>query len=509
MRRELINLSSSTGGCQDRNLDSPLNFLIQTTEKIRNSYNRDMVFSSFPFLWIFLPIVLIGGFVTQKRGGNIFLLIMSLIFYAWGEPKFIVLLLFSITMNFCTGLLMERMENQTQRKLLLTAAVMINLGLLGYFKYFNFFADTVNHILHADLISLRSIALPIGISFYTFQSISYLADLYRGTISAQHSWVRLALYISFFPQLIAGPIVKYRDIESSLAERMIKTEEVVSGLKRFCFGLAKKVLLANTLGYTVDEILRHPIKDLSSVLCWTAAVFYTLQIFFDFSGYSDMAIGLASVFGFRFRENFADPYCSGCVREFWRRWHISLSAWFRDYLYIPLGGNRKGPVKTYLNLLIVFFATGLWHGAQWNFVVWGLFHGFFLILERLLPKHEDPDNFRGIIGHIYTMLVVCVGWVLFRADDLGLAWDQLQKMFSFSRESYWTFSEIVDPVTICIFIISIFFALGGGKLILNRKMRKNETAAGMFEGTAALICLFLSIVMLANAAHNPFIYFRF
>ena len=468
-----------------------------------------MVFSSFPFLWIFLPVVLIGGFLTRKKGSNVFLLVMSLFFYAWGEPKFIVLLLFSITVNYCAGLLTERFPEKRFRKIVTAAAVAVDFALLGYFKYFNFFADTVNHIPGRVVVPLRSIALPIGISFYTFQSISYIVDLYRGTIRVQHSWVRLALYISFFPQLIAGPIVKYKDIEPNLGARSVRPDRIVSGLQRFCFGLAKKVLLANTLGYTVDEILRHPIGDLSSVLCWTAAVFYTLQIYFDFSGYSDMAIGLADVFGFRFRENFNDPYCSGSIREFWRRWHISLSTWFRDYLYIPLGGNRKGSARTYLNLLAVFFATGLWHGAQWNFVVWGLFHGFFLILERLLPKQESKSAGFGILSHTYTMLTVCVGWVLFRADSLAMAGAQIRKMFSFSGPGYWTFAETVDPVTIFVFVISLFFAFGGGKRIRLRISRMPETAAEVFSGAAAVLCLFLSIVMLANAAHNPFIYFRF
>ena len=347
-----------------------------------------MVFSSFPFLWIFLPIILIGAILTQKKGSNLFLLVISLLFYAWGEPKYIVLLLFSITLNYCAGLLISSISGRLLKKLVTAAAILLDLGMLGYFKYFNFFADSLNKLTRADLIALRAIALPIGISFYTFQSISYIVDLYRGTIKVQRSWFRLALYISFFPQLIAGPIIKYKDIEPYLGSRKITAEHIVPGLKRFCFGLGKKVLFANTLGYTVDEILEHPIAELSGLLCWTAAVFYTLQIYFDFSGYSDMAIGLAETLGFQFKENFDLPYCSRSVREFWRRWHISLSAWFRDYLYIPLGGNRKGSFRTILNLLIVFFATGLWHGAQWNFVVWGLFHGFFLIKSDVPWLHS-------------------------------------------------------------------------------------------------------------------------
>ena len=468
-----------------------------------------MVFSSFPFLWIFLPIALTGALLTQKKGNNLFLLIMSLIFYAWGEPKYIILLVFSITLNYCFGLLLNNSENSKKRFLITAAAVSMDLLLLAYFKYFNFFSGTLNQILGFEAIFLRKIALPIGISFYTFQSISYIVDLYRGTISVQRSWIDLALYISFFPQLIAGPIVKYREIAESLKNRSYDINRIVSGLKRFCFGLAKKVLIANTLGYSVDEILSHPIADLSTLLCWTAAVFYTLQIYFDFSGYSDMAIGLAEVFGFHYRENFDLPYCSASIREFWRRWHISLSTWFRDYLYIPLGGNRKGSVRTIINLVIVFFATGLWHGAQWNFVLWGLFHGLFLILERFIPDTGKTSPLMKCLRHIYTMFIVCIGWVLFRADDLNMAAAQLTRMFTVSGPDYWNFWEIIDPVTLFIFIISLGLSFGLGKNVSDYIHHEHINTAEIFSSAGAVLCLLLSIVMLANAAHNPFIYFRF
>ena len=466
-----------------------------------------MVFSSFPFLWIFLPIVLLGAIGTRKKGSNLFLLVMSLIFYAWGEPKFIVLLLLSITLNYFCGLWISGAQQKSTRTIITAAAVLLNLLLLGYFKYFNFFAETINHLFSAELIPLQAIALPIGISFYTFQSISYIADLNRGMIEVQRSWIDLALYISFFPQLVAGPIVKYKDIAVFLHHREMHMEQAVSGLKRFCFGLAKKVLLANTLGYTVDEILSHPIDELSTLLCWTAAVLYTLQIYFDFSGYSDMAIGLARVLGFRFRENFDLPYTSSSIREFWRRWHISLSNWFRDYLYIPLGGNRKGKVRTYLNLIIVFFSTGLWHGAQWNFVLWGLYHGFFLILERIIPSGKTCGRFAQRLKHILTLFLVCLGWVLFRADNMPMALAQLRRMFVPSGPGAWSFSEIVDPLTAGIFIISLLLSLGLGRKAAQAISRSGK-AAGL-SGAAAILCLFFSIVMLANAAHNPFIYFRF
>lgn len=387
---------------------------------------------------------------------------------------------------------------------------MVNLLLLGYFKYYNFFAETINRTLMTEAIPLRKIALPVGISFYTFQSISYLVDLYRGTIEVQRSWINLALYISFFPQLIAGPIVKYKDIAEFLYNREMSIGKAVSGLKRFCFGLAKKVLLANTLGFTVDKILSHPISELSGLLCWTAAVFYTLQIYFDFSGYSDMAIGLAEVFGFQFRENFNCPYTASSIRDFWRRWHISLSAWFRDYLYIPLGGNRKGRLRTILNLIIVFFATGLWHGAQWNFVLWGLYHGLFLILERFLPDWKNQNRLFMLLRHVYTLLTVCIGWVLFRADNAAMAFEQIRKMFVPSDIGFWSFQEIVDPLTLCVFVFGLLTSLGGWKRLSALLQTRLSTAHQAFAGCiGAILCLFLSIVMLANAAHNPFIYFRF
>ena len=468
-----------------------------------------MVFSSFVFLWIFLPVVLIGAYLTRKKGSNFFLLLMSLLFYAWGEPKYIVLLLLSITMNYCAGLIMSVTDDQRWKKLLTGLIIAGNLFILGYFKYFNFFAGSLNQIFRTDIIPLRKIALPIGISFYTFQSISYIVDLYRGTIEVQRSWIDLALYISFFPQLVAGPIVKYKDISDYLHTRTLSMKQAIPGLKRFCFGLGKKVLIANTLGFTVDEILSHPISELSGILCWTAAAFYTLQIYFDFSGYSDMAIGLAETLGFRFRENFDLPYCSSSIREFWRRWHISLSTWFRDYLYIPLGGNRKGFIRTLVNLVIVFFATGLWHGAQWNFVLWGLYHGFFLILERLLPSEKVCKRWLKLLKHIYTMIVVCIGWVLFRADDVTMAFAQIRQMILPKGNGYWSFAEIVDPITIIIFLAAVLLSCGTGNYFSRKIRLQNQTAEEVIGSVSALICLFLSLVMLANASHNPFIYFRF
>lgn len=468
-----------------------------------------MTFNSFVFIWIFLPTVLMGVYLTHKRGSNLFLLVMSLLFYAWGEPKYIVLLLLSITINYCAGRIIESTDDKNRKKILTGLTIAVNLAVLGYFKYFNFFAENINQLFLTDIIPPRKIALPIGISFYTFQSISYIADLYHGTIEAQRSWVDLALYISLFPQLVAGPIVKYKNIDKYLHNRTINICDITHGLKRFCFGLGKKVILANTLGVTVDSILSKPIGEISWVLCWSAAAFYMMQIYFDFSGYSDMAIGLAETLGFRFPENFDLPYISTSVREFWRRWHISLSTWFRDYLYIPLGGNRKGKIRTVINLAVVFLATGLWHGAQWNFILWGAYHGFFLITERSLPSDDQCKRWKKYLKHAYTLLVVCIGWVLFRADNMNTAFSQIRQMFVFQGKGNWSFSEIVDPVTIIVFCISVLLSLGAEKAVKKYFARSSRTAAAVLSDIMAVLCLFISIVRLANAAHDPFIYFRF
>ena len=466
-----------------------------------------MVFSSFPFLWIFLPIVLTGAILTQKKGSNLFLLVMSLLFYAWGEPKYIVLLLLTISLNYACGLLIDRQNNTRQRKLLTAIAVTGNVLLLGYFKYFNFFAESLNSLLHSEFIPLRKISLPIGISFYTFQAISYIVDLYRGTIVVQRSWTDLALYISFFPQLIAGPIVKYKDISDSLHNRTLTLDKTVLGLKRFCFGMAKKVLLANTLGYAVDEILSHPINDLSALLCWTAAVFYTLQIYFDFSGYSDMAIGLANVFGFTFRENFNLPYISTSIREFWRRWHISLSTWFRDYLYIPLGGNRKGTVRTGINLLIVFFTTGLWHGAQWNFVIWGLYYGVLLIFEKYyLTKYLT--RIPKILQHLYTMLMIVIGWVFFFSESAGSALKYLGMMVGIGSKGFLHSQDCFVIVSNWgLWLAGIICCTSIGSGILNRN--GYEGNGKWFTDLAYMMLFVITISWLITDSFNPFLYFRF
>ena len=340
-----------------------------------------MIFSSMFFLWIFLPIVILLYCIVGEKKRNILLLIASLFFYAWGETIYILLMFLSIFINWFMGLMLDRYSGGI-RKAFLVVDIVINLGILGYYKYYNFLIITFNKIFQWQL-SVKQIALPIGISFFTFQAMSYIIDIYKKEYAAERNITNVALYISFFPQLIAGPIVKYADIREQIYHREWSAEQFSIGFRRFIYGLAKKVIISNTLAQVVDQIAAVEATAVSSLMAWTAVFFYTFQIYYDFSGYSDMAIGLGNMFGFYLPENFSYPYMAKSVQEFWRRWHISLSSWFRQYVSIPLGGNRHGIWNTYRNLIIVFFLTGLWHGASWNFVLWGLFHGFFILIERM------------------------------------------------------------------------------------------------------------------------------
>ncbi|WP_258019540.1 MBOAT family O-acyltransferase [Brachyspira hampsonii] len=393
-----------------------------------------MLFSSMIFLWLFLPVVFILYYIIDKRFRNVLLLIASIIFYAWGGVSYTLIMFSSIIINYLFALLINKVieeSNKFKKKVYLALCVIVNLSILGYFKYTDFAISIINSISGKEVISLKNIVLTIGISFYTFQALSYVIDVYREHNKAQKNIINLALYISFFPQLIAGPIVKYHDIDSQITNRTESLENISYGIKRFIYGLSKKVILANMFALSCYEILKQPIGDIGTILVWLAAILYTLQIYYDFSGYSDMAIGLGHMFGFKFLENFNYPYISKSVQEFWRRWHISLSTWFKEYLYIPLGGNRKGKYFTYLNLLIVFFATGLWHGASFNFILWSLWHGLFLVIERIFLGSLLDKNKLKFINHIYVILVFVLGWVLFRANDLSHALDLYKLMFSY------------------------------------------------------------------------------
>lgn len=379
-----------------------------------------MLFCSMIFLWAFLPAILILYHLINDKYKNFILLIFSLIFYAWGEPKYILLMIIVIILNYFFGIIISKFRNYG--KVFLVLCIITNLFILGYYKYSNFIIENINYVFGKDVIPIHNIILPIGISFYIFQTLSYVIDLYRGEIKVQKSLINLALYTSFFPQLIAGPIVKYHDIEEQISSRIVTYKKFAFGIKRFVYGLAKKVILSNTFAEVVDKILSCKVEELASSAIWLAILLYTLQIYFDFSGYSDMAIGLAKMFGFDLNENFNYPYLSKSITEFWRRWHMSLSTWFKEYVYIPLGGNRKGKHCTYINLFVVFLLTGIWHGASFNFIIWGLIHGIFIIIEKIgLLKAIHKNKYTEIIGHVYTLLIVVLGWTFFRAETITQA----------------------------------------------------------------------------------------
>ncbi|MDO5417847.1 MAG: MBOAT family O-acyltransferase [Lachnospiraceae bacterium] len=469
-----------------------------------------MLFSSLVFIWFFLPVVFVlYHLVPWKSWKNLILLAASLFFYAWGEPKYILLMLVSIFINYVFGLGMGLTEKKTPRSLLLFFCLAVNLGLLGYFKYFNFLAETVNLLLGGERVSLRQISLPIGISFYTFQALSYVMDVYRRDIGVQKNPFYLALYISFFPQLIAGPIVKYHDIEAQIAVRETNLEKQAYGIKRFSYGLGKKVILANTFAQAADRILALPGEEMGTVLTWFGVLLYALQIYFDFSGYSDMAIGLGKMFGFDFMENFHYPYLSASVSEFWRRWHISLSTWFREYLYIPLGGNRKGLGRTCLNLFVVFLATGLWHGASITFVLWGVYYGIFLVAERLFLGNALKKNTWKWLNHVYTMLIVLFGWMLFRAEHMSVAKDWLVNMLTWKNGLY-PVGMFADP--------RLLFWMAAGILLcgplqclvpgLEARLYREDKVDGWDVAAMAGI-VFYSTMLLVSNTYNPFIYFRF
>ncbi|MCR4636010.1 MAG: MBOAT family protein [Butyrivibrio sp.] len=468
-----------------------------------------MVFSSMTFLWIFLPIVFVLSLIVRNiKAMNIILLVFSLLFYAWGEPAYLLILLASVFMNWGLGLMMERYEEH--KKEVLVLSLIGNIGIIGYFKYCNFLLGTIDSILPITL-PRYDISLPIGISFFTFQAMSYIIDLYRGQYKAQKSLINLALYISFFPQLIAGPIVKYKDIEEQILDRNVCLEKRATGFRRFIYGLGKKVIISNVLAQVVDTIYAMDLAQISSAMAWLAAICYMLEIYYDFSGYSDMAIGLGRMFGFEFLENFNYPYVSASIKEFWRRWHISLSSWFRDYLYIPLGGNRKGIHRTYLNLIIVFAVTGLWHGASWTFVIWGLYHGFFLIIERMgfgkiLLKSR-------VLGTIYSLIVVVIGWVFFRADSIHFALAFIKRMVLFFNygASGAILGTILSVKTVIILVIGIIAAGPFQKLfeIKGLKTISTKWKNSSIEAIYLFIILLYCILLLANDTYNPFIYFRF
>lgn len=475
-----------------------------------------MIFSSLVFLCIFLPVTFILYTVLPSvRQKNGLLIAVSLVFYAYGEPVYVLLMMFSAFLNYlCARLIAGRAE---QKKLFLIAGVAVNLGILGVFKYASFFVHTCNSLFRLSLPE-PALALPIGISFFTFQALSYVIDVYRGNVQAQKSFWNVLLYISFFPQLIAGPIVKYRDISEEIENRALSPEQSAEGMRRFICGLAKKVLIANTMGSAADSIFAAELSRINVVAAWLGAIAYMLQIYYDFSGYSDMAIGLGRMFGFHFRENFVYPYGAASVRDFWRRWHISLSTWFKEYLYIPLGGNRKGRARACLNKIIVFFFTGLWHGADWTFVLWGLYHGLFLLFEEYVPAVKKIPK---VLGRAYTLVVVCVGFVLFRADTVSQGFYIIRQMFTgftFTAVSANLVWQQLTPWFLAVFFAAVIGAAPVRPLAdrirngLGQQKEERSPFWGKVQAGLYLVSFFLlawCMLRLSGSSYNPFIYFRF
>lgn len=464
-----------------------------------------MVFSSMVFMCVFLPAVFVLHCILPGiRAKNALLLLASVIFYAYGEPVYIILLFISTLLNYFCACGIDRFQNH--RKGILVLAVICNLGILIVFKYTDFILGMVNSVtgLHLPLPQIR---MPIGISFFTFQAMSYVIDVYRETTRAQKNYAKVLLYISFFPQLIAGPIVKYHDVAAEIDQRTVTLDGVALGIRRFSAGLCKKVLLANTLGLVADNLFGASAGSINGAGAWLGAISYMLQIYFDFSGYSDMAIGLGWMFGFHFKENFNYPYISGTIREFWRRWHMSLSGWFLEYLYIPLGGNRKGKFRTVVNKMIVFLCTGIWHGAAVNFLFWGVYHGFFLMLEEYIPWiGKKGSAVKSFFQHVYALLVVCIGFVFFRAETMAQGCFWVRKMFTDFGWNAGAMSFALQQMT------PVFLVTLAGALIACCPVKKLISEKKWY-GPVAYVCsltgLVICILSLASGTYNPFIYFRF
>lgn len=468
-----------------------------------------MLFSSIVFLFSFLPAVMILYYLLPVRFRNVILLLASLVFYAWGEPVYLFLMLLSILFNYFSGLDIARnLQDKRAAKRSLVFNLIINLAVLGFFKYEGFVLDTLNGILPVH-ISYHALPLPIGISFYTFQILSYIIDVYRGNVKVQTNLPNFALYVTMFPQLIAGPIVQYADVDEQLASREVSWTKFGEGSMYFIRGLAKKVLLANTSGMIFTEVSGLAKGNIAVMTAWLGAFAYMFQIYFDFSGYSDMAIGLGKMFGFEFNMNFNYPYVSKSITEFWRRWHISLSSWFRDYVYIPLGGNRVSKIKHIRNLLIVWFLTGLWHGAAWNFVAWGLYYGVILIIEKYLLS-PVLDRLPDVVRHIYSIVLVVIGWVLFFSSSFGQAADYIRVMFGAGahgfadRESMYLLTS-----NLILWLILIFGSTPLVHFRYEHMLRTKKWNTTIINSVVYAALFIVCIAYLVTETYNPFLYFRF
>ena len=468
-----------------------------------------MLFSSMTFLFVFMPLVMAVYFLSKKEIRNYVLLIASIIFYAWGEPRYLAIMIITILVNYAGAILLDKHYSSRQRLWIVSLTIVFDLSFLFYFKYFNFVVDNINGVLATDF-QLLDVIMPIGISFYTFQAMSYLIDVYRREVPAQKDVYKPALYIVLFPQLVAGPIVKYHDVCEQIDNRTIEFKNVIIGFKRFITGLAKKVLIANTLAEVVDKIFAQAPENLTTGVSWLGAVAYCLQLYYDFSGYSDMAIGLGLMFGFRFLENFNYPYISKSITEFWRRWHISLATWFKLYLYIPLGGNRKGAVRTYWNLFAVFLVTGIWHGAAWSYVAWGIWNGIFIVIERFFGLDKDKNDrwYVSAAKHVYAFFAIVWGMIIFRAESLSYAYEYICRMLHIDVTKHLPdYDYGVNNKFAIMLIVGLICAMPVCRNLIYIKYEHKV------QRTLVNIWLFLlffwSTISLAASTYNPFIYFRF
>lgn len=466
-----------------------------------------MVFSSTIFIFLFLPLVLLCYFLAPKKLKNYILLLFSLVFYIFGGPKFLVVLLLVVLIDYIGAILINKTK---KKKLFLILTLILNIATLVYFKYTGFFLENLNNFFGFE-ITIPDIVLPIGISFYTFQAMSYVIDVYRNKVALQKNYFILLLYVSLFPQLVAGPIVRYETIEKELKTRKTTFQDVEYGIRRFILGLAKKVIIANQMGALADTIFTS--SDISTPVAWLGAIAYMFQIYFDFSAYSDMAIGLGRIFGFKFLENFNFPYISKSITEFWRRWHISLSTWFRDYIYIPLGGNRKGIRRQIINLFIVWLLTGFWHGAEWNFVIWGLYYFIFLMLEKFVFNKVLAKTLN-VIRHVYTLFIILIGWVIFRCDSLTSLKEMFVSMFTLKITEFSLNELLIYLETYAIyFVLAIIFSMPVYYKIVDKinslKEGKLKLALNIFHYGSLIIVFIITIMFLAYSSYNPFIYFRF
>lgn len=473
-----------------------------------------MVFSSLIFIFMFLPVSLLVYYISPYKYRNLILFVISLIFYAWGEPVYITIMLFSTVFDFINGIQIEKMKQkneQSKAKAILIISIVVNLGILCFFKYTNFFIGNINTMFSIN-IGFINLALPIGISFYTFQTMSYTIDVYRGEVKAQKNIITFGAFVALFPQFVAGPIVRYKTIEEQLNNRHESFEKFSEGVKRFVIGLGKKVLLANNIGVIWEEISSSNIRDLPVLTAWLGAIAFTFQIYFDFSGYSDMAIGLGKMFGFDFLENFNHPYMAKNVTDFWRRWHISLSSWFKDYVYIPLGGNRGSKAMQIRNLIVVWALTGFWHGASWNFVIWGLYFSVVLILEKMF-LYKLLEKLPSFVCHIYTMLIVIISWVIFAFEDFSNMKTYIKSMFGLNHNVFINnyFLYLLTSSVILLIILTVCSTNIAEKLkvLITSRISSNSAKIIVIKNICYVVIILVSVAFLVGDSYNPFLYFRF